>query len=1064
MNNQKAAVRCGDALRRVRRVASILMTLICMLVAPAANALGVDRYQASYEAIGAWKSSVPAAVEDLIRILETSVAASNCSTVQQPDGYTQRKCSYLDHETDGVHFRMLQVVDVVYRGNVTLHTETILGGTYEKRTAPVVDRIHGKPCNCRARAPMGNPIDPLTGAKLLREDLGLPSLAGQRLLVLYNTTARLPTNDPGLGFTEPSAASFGPLWSGSLHKRLVPQTTDWGQVLGMSVSRGDGEWTSFALQSSGSYQPDADVPDRLVAIAGGWRYIDMAARAEETYDTQGRVQTVAWLDGRRLNYTYSDASTPATVAPQSGLLIAVTDQNGRSAQFVYEQPAGVSEPRIRQITSGTDNTFIAYDSTGNLRTLTLPDGKTRQYLYERSDLPWAVTGVVDENNTRLATYGYDSEGRAIETQWAGGAQRYASSYDTAPGWTITETFDTSANIIWHDHYWVAPTGLRVTGPEGAVSEITTTQINGKVYLTGRSQPAGAGCSASTSSQDFDASGNLSRRDDFNGTRSCFSNDLQRGLVLATVEGLAQSQSCAAVTQPGASLPALSRLTSTEWHPDWPLPTRTAEPKLLTTNVYNGQPDPFNGNAPASCAPSTAALPDGKALPLLCLQRQQATLDTDGSKRFDLAGKPQVPGDANGVDPSYASVSLLLHLDGTLADSSASGAAASAFGNAVVNAGAARYGSGGLSLDGSYGSYVTASSAALDLGGDDFTVEAWVRLNAYGNFATLLSNYGNGGARGFDILTGSNGSVTTRWSQDGSSDAGSLWHANQIPLNTWAHVAVVRQGTALRIFLNGVPSTPVTINGAIFASSTPVNIGRTPDTGQGAWYLNGAVDDVRITKGVARYAAAFTPPTAGLPGKPVTPAVPSLFDATVADRVQRWTYDALGRVLTARGPRTAVNDTTTTEYYTDTTGDHTLGDRRTVTNAAGEVTTFNRYDKYGNVLQSTDANGNVALNTYDARQRLLTRSLGGETTTYTYDAVGQLTRITQVDGSWVGYEYDDAHRQVAVKDHLGNRIDYQLDNAGNKTRQIVKDPSGSLRRSMAQVLDALGRTQQTSGAE
>jgi YD repeat-containing protein len=187
-------------------------------------------------------------------------------------------------------------------------------------------------------------------------------------------------------------------------------------------------------------------------------------------------------------------------------------------------------------------------------------------------------------------------------------------------------------------------------------------------------------------------------------------------------------------------------------------------------------------------------------------------------------------------------------------------------------------------------------------------------------------------------------------------------------------------------------------------------------------------------------------------------------AGVANRVSTWTYDALGQVLTAKGPRTAVNDTTTTAYYGDTTADHTLGDRYTVTNAAGEVTTFNQYDKYGNVLQSTDGNGIVTLNTYDARQRLLTRSVGGETTTYAYDAIGQLTRITQADGSWVGYEYDDAHRQVAVTDHLGNRIDYQLDNAGSKTSERVKDPSGQLRRSMARVLDALDRLQQTSGTE
>jgi YD repeat-containing protein len=116
------------------------------------------------------------------------------------------------------------------------------------------------------------------------------------------------------------------------------------------------------------------------------------------------------------------------------------------------------------------------------------------------------------------------------------------------------------------------------------------------------------------------------------------------------------------------------------------------------------------------------------------------------------------------------------------------------------------------------------------------------------------------------------------------------------------------------------------------------------------------------------------------------------------------------------------------------------------------------------LQSTDANGNVMVNTYDARQRLLTSSVAGETTTYAYDPVGQLVQATQADGSWVGYEYDDAHRQKAVKDNLGNRIEYQLDNAGSKTGESAKDPAGSLKRSLARVMDALGRIQQNTGRE
>ena len=71
-------------------------------------------------------------------------------------------------------------------------------------------------------------------------------------------------------------------------------------------------------------------------------------------------------------------------------------------------------------------------------------------------------------------------------------------------------------------------------------------------------------------------------------------------------------------------------------------------------------------------------------------------------------------------------------------------------------------------------------------------------------------------------------------------------------------------------------------------------------------------------------------------------------------------------------------------------------------------------------------------------------------------------MTQHDGNWIAYEYDNAHRQKAVTDDSGNRIEYVLDNAGNSTGQTVKDPTGSLKRNMARVMDALGRAQRNTG--
>ncbi|MEO8154068.1 MAG: RHS repeat domain-containing protein [Rhizobacter sp.] len=72
------------------------------------------------------------------------------------------------------------------------------------------------------------------------------------------------------------------------------------------------------------------------------------------------------------------------------------------------------------------------------------------------------------------------------------------------------------------------------------------------------------------------------------------------------------------------------------------------------------------------------------------------------------------------------------------------------------------------------------------------------------------------------------------------------------------------------------------------------------------------------------------------------------------------------------------------------------------------------------------------------------------------------KIVLPDQRWVGYDYDDTHRPVAVYDNQGTRSEYTLDNAGNKTAETIKDPSGNLKRQLSRSIDALGRVQQTSG--
>ncbi len=178
------------------------------------------------------------------------------------------------------------------------------------------------------------------------------------------------------------------------------------------------------------------------------------------------------------------------------------------------------------------------------------------------------------------------------------------------------------------------------------------------------------------------------------------------------------------------------------------------------------------------------------------------------------------------------------------------------------------------------------------------------------------------------------------------------------------------------------------------------------------------------------------------------------------RSSSWTYDSFGRVLTATDP---LNHTTTNSYYANNSSQgNNRGMLYSVTNAAGHTTTITSYNAFGQPLSITDANGLVTTMGYDARQRLTARVAGGETTSYNYDGVGQLTKVTMPDNSYLNYTYDGAHRLVQIQDGLGNRVVYTLDNSGNRTQEDYIDPANALSRTRGRVFDALNRLQKDIG--
>jgi len=226
---------------------------------------------------------------------------------------------------------------------------------------------------------------------------------------------------------------------------------------------------------------------------------------------------------------------------------------------------------------------------------------------------------------------------------------------------------------------------------------------------------------------------------------------------------------------------------------------------------------------------------------------------------------------NPVDLYRSQVSLLLHGDGangstTITDSSPTPKTVTAVGNAQISTAQSKFGGASIAFDGT-GDYLTVLSTGApgDLGAGNFTVELWhflvSRLNT---FPCLISNYSSFAAGSFALFAGHSASTTTKYqlALDGSGFPSINSTAN-ISYNQWVHLAVVRSGSTITLYVDGTASGTVTSAATLAGTNGSLWVGTTGDTlATGA--INGYIDDLRITKGVARYTANFTPPTAPFP--------------------------------------------------------------------------------------------------------------------------------------------------------------------------------------------------------
>jgi hypothetical protein len=181
------------------------------------------------------------------------------------------------------------------------------------------------------------------------------------------------------------------------------------------------------------------------------------------------------------------------------------------------------------------------------------------------------------------------------------------------------------------------------------------------------------------------------------------------------------------------------------------------------------------------------------------------------------------------------------------------------GDAQIDTGTKKYGTGSMEFDGTGDWLLMAHNPDQQLGTGNFTIEFWV----------YLASGDTGSARGLVAK----GTSNTGWlvSLDSSQKvvftytSSTITSSGAITTNAWNHIAVVREGTGsnqTKIYIGGTNDGTGTVS-TDFNQTSVMYVGCNRTAGDP---MKGFIDDLRITKGVARYTANFTPPTAAFPNE------------------------------------------------------------------------------------------------------------------------------------------------------------------------------------------------------
>ena len=216
------------------------------------------------------------------------------------------------------------------------------------------------------------------------------------------------------------------------------------------------------------------------------------------------------------------------------------------------------------------------------------------------------------------------------------------------------------------------------------------------------------------------------------------------------------------------------------------------------------------------------------------------------------------------DEYYNSCSLLMHFSGsngstTFIDNSPSPKTATSNNGAAISTVQSKFGGTSGLFDGS-DDYVTVSdNSAFNFGAGDFTIEYWEYRTSNAIYKPVMSR-NSAGQPPWMIGWTESGNINFFAGNGSSWSIASAVSMGVIIINSWTHYAVTRQGNTFRTFQNGIQISTFTSAATIPDGAAPLEIGRYA----GTYYYPGYLDELRLTKGVARYTGSFVTQSAAFP--------------------------------------------------------------------------------------------------------------------------------------------------------------------------------------------------------